>query len=123
AALGVDALNRRVERELRRFEIPAARRDVGVIEEQLDGVEIGAALQQSTAGFAPQIVHVQIQFRELLPAAREESAVRSPVRSVADRSEPQRGPGLLVVPDTLANLVPEHVRIGSERLAVRIVTS
>ena len=46
-----------------------------MIEEQLNGVEIGAPLQQSTAGFAPQIVHVQIQFRELLPSAREDSGL------------------------------------------------
>ena len=83
--------------------------------------EIGAALQQSTAGFAPQIVHVQVQFRELLAAAGKEPAVRSPVRSVANGVEPQGRPGLLIISD--ANLVAEHLRIGSERLAIGIVPS
>ena len=87
-ALRVDALNRSVERELRRLEIPAARRDVRVIEEQLNGVEIDTALQESAASFAPEIVHVQMQFRELLatglsrqaPSARARRARRDGVR-------------------------------------------
>jgi hypothetical protein len=89
----------------------------------LNGVEIGAALQQSTAGFAPQIVHIQIQFRKLLAAARKESAVVSPVRSVADHAESKRRLCLLVVLQAFAEFVAEHIRIGSELLAVRIVAS
>lgn len=109
-ALLVDALNRSVERELRRLEIPAARRDVRVIEEQLNGVEIDTALQESAASFAPEIVHVQIQFRELLAAAGKESAGRSPVRAVPNCAQSQRGPRLLVVLQTLPDLVAERTR-------------
>jgi len=54
APLRVDSLNRRMQCELRWFQVAAARGDVRAIQEQLHRVEIGAALQQSTAGLAPQ---------------------------------------------------------------------
>jgi len=50
ASLCVNPLNRRVERELRWFQVAAARGDVRVIQEQLDGVEIDAALQAAGCG-------------------------------------------------------------------------
>jgi hypothetical protein len=54
ALLGIDPLNRRMESQLRRFQVPAARGDVRMIQERLHRVEIGTTLQQSTAGFSPR---------------------------------------------------------------------
>ena len=48
--LSVDPLNRRVQCELGRFLVAAARGHVRMIQEQPDDVEIATALQQSTAG-------------------------------------------------------------------------
>ena len=105
APLRVDPLNRRVEGELRRFQVAAARGDVRVIQEQLHGVEIGAALQKPTAGFAPQVVQVEIHLRQLLAAAGKEPAVRSAVRSVADRTKSKRRPRLLIRPSKRVGLL------------------
>jgi len=121
ASLCVDPLNRRVKRELRWFQVAAARGDVRVIQEQLDGVEIGPALQQPAAGLAPQVVHVEIHLPELLATAGEEPPVRAQVRPMGDRAESKRRPGLLIVLEALADFVPEHVRVRCELLAVRIV--
>lgn len=69
APLFVYVLNRRVERELRRFQVAAARGDVRVVEEQLHRVEIGAALEQTASGLVPQVVQVEIELRELQPVS------------------------------------------------------
>jgi len=52
-----------------------------VIEEQLHRMQIRAALQQATSGLAPEIVHAEVQFPQLLLAAGKERAVRPPARA------------------------------------------
>ena len=92
-----------------------------MIQEQLHSVEVGTALQQTTPGFTPQVVHVEIHLRQVLAAAGEKPAVRSPMRPVADRGKPKRRAHLLIVLQALADLVAEHVRVTLELLAIRIV--
>src|SRR5439155_4936343 len=104
-----DPLNGRVQCEPRRFQVAAARGDVRVIQEQLHRVEISAALQQTAPGFTPQVVPVEIHLRQLLAAAGEKPAVRSPMRPVADRAKPKRRAHLLIVLQALADLVAEYV--------------
>jgi hypothetical protein len=84
-------------------------------------MKVGPTLQQPAAGLAPQVVHVEVHLRELLAAAQHEPAIRPPVRPVADGAEPECRPRLLIILQALAEFVAEHVRVGFELLAVRIV--
>jgi hypothetical protein len=94
-----------------------------VIQEQLHGMQIRAALEQPAASLAPQIVHVEVHLRDLLAAAGQEPAVRSLVWPVAERASPKRRPRLLIVLQAFADFVAEHVRFRSELVAIRIVSS
>ena len=92
-----------------------------MVQEQLHRVEIGAALQQTASGLAPQVVHVEVHLRKLLAAAGKESTVRSPMWTVTDRARPKRRPRLLVVLQAFADFVAEDVRFRLEFLAIRIM--
>src|SRR4029077_15764595 len=96
-----------MKRQFRWLEISARCRDIRVVEKLLDGVKVSSALQQPTAGFASQVVHVEVHLPQLPTAAGQELAVRAPVLPMPTGAEPERRPCLLIVLQSLSDLVAE----------------